>query len=131
MHSDPIADMLTRVRNAVANEAPWVEMPASRVKASVADVLRREGFIWDWVLDGEGTDRKIRINLKYGPNGERVLNHLKRVSKPGCRVYRGVPDMGRVRRGIGILIVSTSSGMMSNKEARTANVGGEVVAEIW
>lgn len=131
MYSDPIADMLTRIRNAISNESPSVQIPASKLKASIADVLQREGFIWDWKLEGDGPGRTLRLNLKYGPNGERVLSHLSRVSRPGCRSYKQSADIKRIRSGTGILILTTSVGVISSKEAREKRVGGEVIAEVW
>lgn len=131
MYSDPIADMLTRIRNAISNEAPSVLMPASKLKAAIADVLQREGFIWDWKLEGEGPGRVLRLNLKYGPNGERVLSHLSRVSRPGCRSYRQAASIKRIRSGTGVLILTTSAGVISSKEAREQRVGGEIIAEVW
>lgn len=131
MHSDPIADMLTRIRNGVSIERPFVEMPYSKLKHHVADVLQREGFIWDAeVIDGEPF-RTLRVNLKYGPNGEIVINHIQRVSRPGRRVYAAASEMNKVRHGTGITVVTTPQGVLSNREARTGHVGGEVLAEVW
>ena len=131
MMTDPVADMLTRIRNAVRVERPHVEMPASKVKRGVADVLKREGYIWDWqVVDGQPVAH-LRIELKYGPNGERVLQHLKRVSKPGRRIYAKARELRPVLNGMGISIISTSRGVVSDREARQRNLGGEVLAEIW
>jgi small subunit ribosomal protein S8 len=133
MHSDPIADMLTRIRNAVAIERPAVDIPLSNSKKAIADALQREGFIWDSeVIEVEGEPVKtLRVNLKYGPNGERVINYIQRVSKPGCRVYARVSDLKSVRHGTGITIVTTAKGVLSNREARKESVGGEVLAEIY
>jgi len=131
MHSDPIADMLTRIRNGVSIERPFVDIPFSKLKHSVAEVLQREGFIWDSeVIDGEPT-KTLRVNLKYGPNGEMVINHIQRVSRPGRRVYADASQMSRVRHGTGITVVTTPQGVLSNREARKGHVGGEVLAEIW
>jgi small subunit ribosomal protein S8 len=131
MHSDPIADMLTRIRNAVAIERPCVDMPYSKLKQSVAEVLQREGFVWDAeVIDGEPF-RTLRVNLKYGPNGEMVINHIQRVSRPGRRIYAAASGMNRVRHGTGITVVTTPQGVLSNREARKGHVGGEVLAEVW
>lgn len=131
MYSDPIADMLTRIRNALRIERPFVDIPFSRVKHAVAEVLQREGFVWDSeVLDTEPA-RTLRVNLKYGPNGEKVINSIRRVSKPGRRMYARVSDLRSVRNGTGIRIVTTPKGLLSNREARKENVGGEVLAEIW
>lgn len=131
MHSDPIADMLTRIRNGVRIERASVDMPYSKLKHGVADVLQREGFIWDSeVIEGEPT-RILRVNLKYGTNGEIVINHIQRVSKPGRRVYVAASEMNRVRHGTGITVVTTPKGVLSNREARKDHVGGEVLAEVW
>jgi small subunit ribosomal protein S8 len=131
MLTDPIADMLTRIRNAVSIERPHVDIPFSKAKQGVADALQREGFVWDSeVLDTEPV-KTLRVSLKYGPNGERVINHIQRVSKPGRRIYSGVADLKPVRHGTGITIVTTPKGVLSNREARSQQVGGEVLAEIW
>lgn len=131
MMTDPIADMLTRIRNALSVERQHVEMPISKVKCGVADVLKREGFIWDWAEVKEQPVGNLRIELKYGPSGEKVIRHVKRVSKPGCRVYRPAKDLRPVLNGLGISILSTSHGMMSDREARQQKIGGEVICEIW
>ncbi len=133
MMTDPIADMLTRIRNAIAIENSHVEMPTSKVKVGVAEVLKREGYIWDFeVEEVEGAPRAtLRLQLKYGPNGERVIQHIQRASKPGRRRYEGVRDMKPVLDGLGIEILSTNKGMLSNREAKEQNVGGEVLATIW
>ncbi len=131
MYSDPIADMLTRIRNGLQIEMPFVDMPFSKLKKALADVLQREGFIWDSeVVEGEPTNT-LRVNLKYGPNGERVINHIQRVSKPGRRIYSRVQDLRSVRHGTGITVLTTPSGVLSNREARQQSVGGEVLAEVW
>jgi small subunit ribosomal protein S8 len=133
MMTDPIADMLTRIRNAVRIERPVVEMPHSKVKRGVAEVLKREGYIWDWreekANDAPGT--QLLIDLKYGPNGERVIRHIKRVSSPGRRVYSGAKDLRPILNGLGISIISTSRGVISDREARQKNLGGEVLCELW
>ena len=131
MLSDPIADMLTRIRNAVSIERPHVDIPFSKTKQGVADTLQREGFVWDSEVLETQPSRTLRVNLKYGPNGERVINHIQRVSKPGRRVYSGVSDLKPVRHGTGITIVTTPQGVLSNREAKAQQVGGEVLAEIW
>lgn len=131
MMTDPIADMLTRIRNAVSVEREDVEMPISKVKAGVADVLKREGFIWDWSAEEGEPVGKLQIALKYGPSGEKVIRHIKRISKPGCRVYSSARDLRPVLNGLGISILSTSKGVMSDREARQQKVGGEVLCEIW
>ena len=131
MMTDPIADMLTRIRNAVRVERPSVDMPTSKVKRGLAEVLKREGYIWDFKeVDAEPAPQ-LRIELKYGPNGERVIRHLKRVSKPGCRVYRGASRLKPILNGLGISILSTSRGVISDREARQRNLGGEVLCELW
>ena len=131
MMTDPIADMLTRIRNAVRIERPNVEVPASKVKRGLAEVLKREGYIWDWNESEENRFPVIRIDLKYGPNGERVIRHIKRISKPGRRVYNGATQLRPILNGLGISIVSTSRGVISDREARQKNLGGEVLCEVW
>ncbi len=133
MMTDPIADMLTRIRNAVRIERPVVEMPHSKVKRGVAEVLKREGYIWDWREEDakETPGTQLLIDLKYGPNGERVIRHIKRVSKPGRRVYSGAKDLRPILNGLGISIISTSRGVVSDREARQKNLGGEVLCELW
>jgi small subunit ribosomal protein S8 len=130
MMTDPIADMLTRIRNSVRVERPFVDIPASGVKKGIADVLKREGFIWDWKEVDEQPVAQIRIELKYGPNGERVIQTIKRVSKPGRRLYAGSRELKPVLGGLGIRIISTSKGVISDREARRDNVGGEVICEV-
>ena len=131
--TDPIADMLTRIRNAVRVERPVVEMPLSKVKRGMAEVLKREGYIWDWREEQhEGQPGKqLCIDLKYGPNGERVIQHIQRVSKPGCRVYAPAKQLRPVLNGLGISVISTSRGVLSDREARQKNLGGEVLCELW
>ncbi len=131
MMTDPIADMLTRIRNAVRIERPQIEMPISKVKRGLADVLKREGYIWDWTEVDSAPVKTLRIDLKYGPNGEQVIRHIKRVSKPGRRVYSGARELKPVLQGLGIQVVSTSRGVVSDREARQKNLGGEVLCEIW
>jgi small subunit ribosomal protein S8 len=131
MMTDPLADMLTRIRNAVSVERPTVEMPVSKVKTGVADVLKREGYIWDWKSEEAKPVGQLLIDLKYGPSGEHVIRHVKRVSKPGRRVYSSAKELRPVLNGLGISILSTSKGVMSDREARQQNVGGEVLCEIW
>ena len=131
MMTDPIADMLTRIRNAVRVERPNVTMPLSKVKRGLAEVLKREGYIWGFEeVEGQPV-AELRIELKYGPNGERVIRHIKRVSKPGCRVYRRADGLRPVLNGLGISIISTSRGVISDREARQRNLGGEVLCELW
>ena len=131
MMTDPIADMLTRIRNAVRVEKPFVDIPTSRFKRGIADVLKREGFIWDWKeVDQENPTATLRLELKYGPNGERVIQTIKRISKPGRRLYTPSKELKPVLGGLGISIISSSKGVISDREARRDNVGGEVLCEI-
>lgn len=130
MLTDPIADMLTRIRNAVRVERPYVDVPMSRVKLGVAEVLKREGFVWDVKEVEENSHKAIRIELKYGPNGERVIQEIRRVSKPGRRIYTKSVDLRPVLNGLGISIISTSHGVISDREARRQNLGGEVLCEV-
>lgn len=131
MMTDPVADMLTRLRNAIRNETPFVEMPTSRLKVGIAQALEREGYIWDFE-EVEASPRKVlRINLKYGPNGERVIQSVRRVSRPGRRVYSGGKDLPNVLQGLGITLVSTNQGILSNREARAKGIGGEILCELY
>lgn len=148
MMTDPLADMLTRVRNANRIERPAVDVPASRLKAAVAQVLKDEGFILDYHLlhsakDAEGHESMqpeqdlskagvvLRIYLKYGPEGERVIRHIERASKPGCRRYTGYIDLRPVLDGLGISVISTSKGVMSDRRARAQRLGGELLCKVW
>lgn len=131
MMTDPIADLLTRIRNGLQVERPYVDMPSSRLKVALVEALAREGFVWDHELVEEGGRQVLRVNLKYGPNGEQVIQHIERISKPGCRVYVAVADMKDVRQGTGISILSTSAGVLSNREARRQGVGGEMLCQVW
>jgi len=131
MMTDPIADMLTHIRNAVRVERPHVVMPLSKVKRGLAEVLKREGYIWGWEEIEATPGAKLKIELKYGPNGERVIRKIRRVSKPGRRVYRGADGLRPVLNGLGISIISTSRGVISDREARQRNLGGEVLCELW
>ena len=131
MMTDPIADLLTRIRNAVRVERPYVDMPLSKMKLGLAAVLHREGFVWDSeVIEGTPVST-LRINLKYGPNGEHLIEHIERLSKPGRRVYIGVGDLREVRQGTGISVLSTPKGLLSNREARQQGVGGELLCQLW
>lgn len=130
MMTDPIADMLTRIRNAVRVERPHVDIPTSRVKRGVAEVLKREGYIWDYKEVESEPVNLLRIELKYGPNGERVIQTIHRVSKPGRRVFSKSRDLRPVLNGLGISIISTSKGVVSDREARQQNIGGEVLCEV-
>lgn len=131
MMTDPIADMLTRIRNAVRVERPHVDMPLSGLKRGMADVLKREGYIWDYEEVEAQPVKQLRIHLKYGPNGERIIRHVKRVSKPGRRVYSRSTELQPVLNGLGISILSTSRGVVSDREARSRKLGGEVLCELW
>ena len=133
MMTDPIADMLTCIRNAVRIERPRVEMPLSKVKCGLAEVLKREGYIWDWREEHEegAPSKQLSIELKYGPNGERVIRHIRRVSKPGRRVYSPATALKPILNGLGISIISTSRGVISDREARQKKLGGEVLCELW
>jgi small subunit ribosomal protein S8 len=131
MMTDPIADMLTRIRNAITVERPHVDIPTSKVKRGLADVLKREGYIWDWQEVESEPAKQLRLELKYGPNGEHVIQRIKRVSTPGRRVYRKAKEMRPVLNGLGITVISTSGGVISDREARQKNMGGEVLCEIY
>ena len=132
MHiTDPIADMLTRIRNANNAKHDTVDVPASHMKQSIAQILLEEGYIKNFQLIDNGTQGVIRVTLKYGAGKEKVISGLRRVSKPGLRVYAGADELPKVLRGLGIAIVSTSKGVMTDKKAREAHVGGEVLAFVW
>ena len=132
MHiTDPIADMLTRIRNANNAKHDTVDVPASNMKKAIAQILLEEGYIKNFQLIDDGTQGVIRITLKYGAGKEKVISGLRRVSKPGLRVYAGADELPKVLRGLGIAIVSTSKGVMTDKKAREAHVGGEVLACVW
>ena len=132
MHiTDPIADMLTRIRNANNAKHDTVDVPASNMKKAIAQILLEEGYIKNFQLIDDGTQGVIRITLKYNAGKEKVLSGLRRVSKPGLRVYDGADELPRVLRGLGTAIVSTSKGVMTDKKARQAHVGGEVLAFVW
>ena len=132
MMTDPIADMLTRIRNAVRVERATVDVPVSKVKRGLADVLKREGYIWDYSdVDESKHPALLRIDLKYGPNGERVIRNIKRVSKPGRRIYNRATSLRPILGGLGISIISTSRGVISDREARQRKLGGEVLCEVW
>ncbi len=129
--TDPIADMLTRIRNALTVKHDVVEIPASNMKKAIAQILLDEGFIAGYELAEEGVQGKIVVTLKYGPKGEKVINGLKRVSKPGLRIYSGKDELPKVLNGMGIAIISTPKGVMTDKMARKTIHGGEVLAYIW
>jgi small subunit ribosomal protein S8 len=149
MMTDPIADMLTRIRNGSEVERPYVEMPATKVKVAIAKVLVEEGFVLGYRVGKYATDDQghkdfqevgtlsgqthvvLQVFLKYGPDGEKVIRHIERYSKPGRRVYQGYKDVRRVLDGLGIAILSTSKGVMSDRQAKQNKVGGEVLCTVW
>jgi small subunit ribosomal protein S8 len=129
--TDSIADLLTRVRNANSAKHNTVDVPASNMKKSIAKILQEEGYIRDFRVIEDGKQGIIRITLKYGENRSQIISGLKRISKPGLRVYASAEDMPKVMHGLGIAIVSTSKGLMTDRKARSENVGGEVLAFVW
>ena len=129
--NDPIADMLTRIRNANQMRYKEVEVPASKIKLEIARILKEQGFISDFKVNKDAVQDMMVLNLKYGENKERVITGLKRISKPGLRVYAKSNEIPKVLNGLGIAIVSTSKGIMTDKEARKESLGGEVLAYIW
>ncbi|MBQ3096417.1 MAG: 30S ribosomal protein S8 [Clostridia bacterium] len=129
--TDPIADMLTRIRNANSQKHDSVDVPNSKMKKALADILLEEGFIKSYNIIDDGGQGIIRIALKYGSNKEHVITGLRRVSKPGLRVYAGADELPRVLKGLGIAIISTSKGVMTDKKARAEHIGGEVLAFVW
>ena len=129
--SDVIADMLTRIRNANDAKHATVDIPASNMKKAIADILVEEGYVKSYQIIEDGKQGTIRVTLKYEGNKQKVLRGIRRISKPGLRIYAGCEDMPKVMNGLGIAIVSTSKGIMTDKKARTLNVGGEVLAFVW
>ena len=129
--TDPIADMLTRIRNAGVAKHETVDVPASKMKKAIAEILLNEGYIKSFQIIDDGTQGIIRITLKYLPGKEKTIQGLRRVSKPGLRVYAGADELPKVLKGLGIAIVSTSKGVMTDKAARAAHIGGEVLAFVW
>lgn len=129
--TDPIADMLTRIRNALIVKHDTVDVPVSIMKRSIADILLNEGYIKGYTVNEEGVEPMMCITLKYGPNRQRVITGLKRISKPGLRVYARKDNIPKVLNGLGIAIISTSKGIMTDREARKQGVGGEVLAYVW
>jgi len=129
--SDPLADMLTRIRNANMVKYEVVEMPSSTIKVSVAKVLKEEGYITDYQVTDSAVGKTLKIDLKYGPNNESVITGIKRVSKPGLRQYAKAAEIPKVLNGLGVAIVSTSKGVVSDKTARDLNSGGEIICEVW
>ena len=130
--SDPIADMLTRIRNANTAKHDTVDVPASKMKLAIAEILLKEGYIQSYEVIEDGNFKTIRITLKYGADkNEKIISGLKRISKPGLRVYADVENLPRVFNGLGVAIISTNKGIVTDKEARAVNVGGEVLAFVW
>ena len=129
--TDPIADMLTRIRNANSAKHQTVDVPVSKMKTAIAEILKEEGYIKGFEIVDDGKQGMIRITLKYGANKEKVISGIERVSKPGLRVYAGADELPRVLKGLGIAIVSTSKGIMTDKNARKLHTGGEVLAFVW
>ena len=129
--TDPIADMLTRIRNANTVKHETVDVPASNIKKEIARILLEEGFVKGYDVIEDGKQGIIRLQLKYGIEGERVISGLKRISKPGMRVYSSKVEIPKVLNGLGVAIMSTSKGILTDKEARNANVGGEVICYVW
>ena len=129
--TDPVADMLTRIRNANSAKHETVDVPASNLKKAIAQILLDEGYIKSFTVEDNGTQGVIHITLKYQGNKEKVIAGLRRVSKPGLRVYAGADELPRVLKGLGIAIISTSKGLMTDKEARKLHIGGEVLAFVW
>lgn len=129
--TDPIADMLTRIRNALAVNKETVEIPSSNMKKAIADIMLKEGYITDCKLVEDGYSGKLVITLKYAGKKKSVINALQRVSRPGLRVYANVENMPKVMDGLGIAVISTNKGVMTDKQAKAANVGGEVLCYIW
>jgi small subunit ribosomal protein S8 len=129
--SDPIADMLTRIRNANQAMSEKVDIPASKMNEDIANILKTEGYIADFKIIDNRKQGVLRVFLKYGPGQERIIRELRRVSKPGRRIYRGAREIPRVMGGLGIAMVSTPKGVMTDKQSREANVGGEIICEVW
>ncbi len=129
--TDPIADMLTRIRNANTAKHETVDIPASNMKKAIAEILNEEGYIKSYQIIEDSKQGVIRVTLKYSQNKEKVISGIKRVSKPGLRIYAGADELPRVLKGLGIAIVSTSKGIMTDKKARAQHVGGEVLAFVW
>ena len=129
--TDPIADMLTRIRNANSAKHPTVDVPVSKMKTAIAEILKEEGYIKGYEIVDDGKQGMIHITLKYGANKEKVISGIERVSKPGLRVYAGAAELPRVLKGLGIAIISTSHGIMTDKKARSLHTGGEVLAFVW
>jgi small subunit ribosomal protein S8 len=131
MMTDPIADMLTRIRNAVRIERLFLDMPSSNMRRGIAQVLKDEGYIWDFEEVETVPARTLRLHLKYGPNGERLITKIDRISKPGRRIYRGYKELKPILGGLGIQILSTPRGIVSDRRARAEKIGGEVLAMVY
>ena len=129
--TDPIADLATRIRNALHNRSQETRVPHSRVKAGICEVLKREGYIRDFGVESQDGHPWLRVHLKYGPDGEQVLQYIQRVSKPGCRIYRGWREHKPVLRGMGITVLTTTKGVLSDREARAQQLGGEALLEVY
>jgi small subunit ribosomal protein S8 len=129
--TDPVADFLTRIRNAMRARHQKLDVPASKLKAEIARILKEEGYIANYKPTEEDGMKVIRVYLKYGPNNESVIRDLKRVSRPGCRVYQGKNEIRRVQGGFGIAILTTPKGVMTGRQARREGVGGELLCEVW
>jgi small subunit ribosomal protein S8 len=129
--SDPLADFLTRIRNGMQANFTSVDIPLSKLKVRVADVLKKEGYIADYNVDEQGAQGTLTIDLKYGPNNEKVITGIRRVSKPGLRQYKKSDAIPKVMSGLGVAVLSTSHGVISDREAKKLNVGGELLCEVW
>jgi small subunit ribosomal protein S8 len=129
--TDPIADMITRIRNGVRARLPKIDVPASKLKAEIARILKNEGYVANFRLVDDGQQGTLRIYLKYGPGWERVITDLQRVSRPGCRIYCGKDEIPRVYGGLGINVLSTSRGVMTGRDAARTGVGGEILFNVW
>jgi small subunit ribosomal protein S8 len=131
MMTDPIADMLTRIRNGARARKERVEIPGSRLKTQIAELLKKEGFIRDYTVKSDGARTTLVVQLKYTPDGEPVIRHIERVSKPGRRIYAPVEELRPIKRGLGTAIVSTSQGLLPDRECRKRRIGGEVICIVW
>jgi len=131
MMTDPIADLATRIRNALRIKRAEVDVPHSKIKAAICDVLKREGYVKDFTVASDGDFPILKVALKYGPDGEQVLQSIARISKPGCRVYRNWHEHAPVLRGMGITVLTTTKGVLSDREARARKLGGEVLLEVY
>ena len=129
--TDPVADLLTRIRNANSAHHDSITLPGSKLKTHIAEILKREGYIADWAVEDARVGQSLTLTLKYGPNRERALAGVKRVSKPGLRVYAKSTNLPKVLGGLGVAILSTSSGLLTDKQAAKKGVGGEVLAYVW